>query len=121
MPHRAIAPRIARQSGIPRAETLRVIPYLPLSPIISRGASCDRRTLSNNRAFRQTSAPHLLRLALAQGPVPVRLTLCGSGVSDIDSVADSVPNVPGLNVTVRVRAVFAARVVAQVPPVIETS
>jgi hypothetical protein len=37
------------------------------------------------------------------------------------SVADSVPRTPGVKVTVIEHAVLAARVVVQVPPVIEKS
>jgi len=47
--------------------------------------------------------------------------LSGSGLSDTDSIADSVPNAPGLNVTIIEHAVFAASVVPQVPPVTEKS
>lgn len=47
--------------------------------------------------------------------------LSGSGLSESDSVADSVPGAPGVNVTTIEHALLAARVVRQVPPVIEKS
>ncbi len=45
----------------------------------------------------------------------------GSGLSAIDIAADSVPSAPGLKVTVRLQELLAARVLVQVPPVIEKS
>jgi hypothetical protein len=47
--------------------------------------------------------------------------LSGSGLSEIDSAADSVPDTLGLNVTVIVQALPAASFFAQVPPLIEKS
>src|SRR5208283_1721828 len=47
--------------------------------------------------------------------------LSGSGLSVTVSDADSVPSAPGVKVTAIVQVVLAARVVAQVPPVIEKS
>ena len=47
--------------------------------------------------------------------------LSGSGLSETDSAADSVPSAPGVKVTAIVQVVLAARLVVQVPPVIEKS
>ena len=57
------------------------------------------------------------------GPVLIAMVcgLSGSGLSAIDSVADSVPSAPGLNVTTIEHAWPAPRVVAHVPPVTKKS
>ena len=47
--------------------------------------------------------------------------LNGSGLSETDNVADSVPSAPGANVTVIEHVLLAARIEVQVPPVIEKS
>ena len=47
--------------------------------------------------------------------------LSGSGLSETDSVADSVPRAPGVNVTLIEHLASAARVAPQVPPLTEKS
>ena len=47
--------------------------------------------------------------------------LSGSGLSDIVSVPDSVPRTPGVKLTIIVHEARGARVVVQVPPLLEKS